>query len=371
MSAEFDVLRDDERAGPTGVAHKRGRKTGIVLACFCASIAACADTRLSAPNGANAPIAISEYIETGGARLYFETRGDNMDAPLLLWLHGGPGGAERPLFRYFNSDLERRFLVVYYDQRGAGRSFDPEAPTTSLTIAQHVADLDTLIEHLRSRYGRDHVLLVGHSWGAVLGMLYAKAYPAKISGLVAVAPVVSFSEQQRREYSYDLAEATRRSDEDALRDLRGIGPPPYQTPSAMIQLQRVTERYHGVEFQSRSHAAIVVEGIFKGLVTPWELFRIVRANHRSLEVMHKELLAFDMRREVDMLQTPVFVFLGRHDRHVDANLAAEYFQGLRAPMKEIVWFEHSAHDIPFDEPRLFDERIVKAARRLGLLPDAR
>lgn len=345
-------------------------RAGIGLACFCASIAACADTRLRAPNKAIAPIAISEYIETGGARLYFETRGDNMDAPLLLWLHGGPGGVERPLFRYFNSDLERRFLVVYYDQRGAGRSFDPEATTTSLTIAQHVADLDTLIEHLRSRYGRDHVLLVGHSWGAVLGMLYAKAYPAKISGLVAVAPVVSFSEQQRREYSYDLSEATRRSDEDALRDLRRIGPPPYQTPSAIIQLQRVTERYHGVEFQARSQAAIVVEGMVKGLVTPWELFRIVQGNKRSLEAMHQELLAFDMRREVGMLRAPLFVFLGRHDRHVDANLAAEYFQRLRAPMKEIVWFEQSAHDIPFDEPELFDERIVEAARRLGLLPDA-
>lgn len=237
MSPEFDVLRDEESVGPVGVAHKRARQTGVVvLACLCASIAACADRQLRAPNGANAPVAISEYIEKGGARLYFETRGDIMDVPIFLWLHGGPGGAERPLFRYFNSDLERRFLVVYYDQRGAGRSFDPQAPTTSLTIAQHVADLDRLVEHLRSRYGRDRVLLVGHSWGAVLGALYAKANPEKISGLVAVAPVVSFSEQQQREYSYDLAEATRRGDEDALRDLREIGPPPYQTPSAMIQL---------------------------------------------------------------------------------------------------------------------------------------
>lgn len=72
--------------------------------------------------------------------------------------------------------------------------------------------------------------------------------------------------------------------------------------------------------------------MFKGLVTPWELFRIVQGNHHSLEAMHKELLGFDMRREVGILQTPVFFFLGRHDRHVDANLAAEYFQRLRAPM---------------------------------------
>lgn len=349
------------------------RKAYAVLALaasICALSAAGAGAREGSSTDSSGPIAASEFVDIDCARLYVETRGDRADAPLLVWLHGGPGGAERPLFRYFNSDLERRFLVVYYDQRGAGRSFDPEALTTSLTIAQHVADLDRLIEYLRSRYGRDRVLLVGHSWGAILGMLYAKAHPEKISGLVAVAPVVSFSEQLRREYSYDLAEATRRGDEDALRDLRGIGPPPYQTPSVMIQLQRVTERYHGVQFQARSHAAIVVEGMFKGLVTPWELFRIVQGNNRSLEAMHQELLAFDMRREVGMLQAPVFAFLGRHDRHVDANLAADYIQTLQAPQKEIVWFEQSAHDIPFDEPQLFNERIVEIARRLRLLPES-
>ena len=82
--------------------------------------------------------------------------------------------------------------------------------------------------------------------------------------------------------------------------------------------------------------------------------------------MHQELLAFDMRRKVDRLGVPVFFFVGRHDHHVDANLAAEYFQILRAPSKEIVWFEQSAHDIPFDEPQLFDAWIVEAYRKIGI-----
>src|SRR5262249_4900079 len=72
----------------------------------------------------------SRRIKVGGAELYVEIRGPNRSAPLLLWLHGGPGGPERPLFRYFNSDLERHFLVAYLDQRGAGRSFDRAADTT-------------------------------------------------------------------------------------------------------------------------------------------------------------------------------------------------------------------------------------------------
>lgn len=363
MSAKFIARPNSKSADLVGVLRKSTRQGAIILSFLCA---ASADAQSGAPDRPITPIAISEHIETGGARLYFEARGDNLNAPLLLWLHGGPGGAERPLFRYFNGDLERQFLVIYYDQRGAGRSFDPEAPTTSLTIAQHIDDLDRVIDHLQSQYRRDRVLLVGHSWGAALGMLYAKSHPEKVVGLICVAPVVSINEQQRREYKFDTQEAARRGDESTLRELAEIGPPPYQTPGLVIRLQRVTERYHGVEFQAHNHAAIVVEGVLRGLVTPWELVRIIQGIDRTQEAMHQELLALDLRRMVGRLDVPVFFFLGRHDHHVDANLSAEYFETLRAPRKEIVWFEQSAHDIPFDEPRHFNAQILDVARKIGL-----
>jgi proline iminopeptidase len=309
-------------------------------------------------------LADSAHVEVGDARVYLEVRGDDAKAPLMVWLHGGPGGAERPLFRTFNSDLERHLLVAYYDQRGAGRSFDPQAPVARLSIAQHVADLDRLVDHLRSRYHRQRILLVGHSWGATLGMLYAQAHPEKVLSVIGVAPAIAFSEQYRREYAYDLAEATRRGDQRSLKDLGDIGPPPYQSPASLARLQRVTERYRGVGFRTHSHAAIVLDGILRGLVPPWEIVRIHQGIHRSIEAMHQELLAFDLRHEVSTVDVPVFFFLGRHDHHADANLAAEYFASLRAPMKKIVWFERSAHDIPFDEPDAFNLRVIQAFAEL-------
>jgi proline iminopeptidase len=84
-------------------------------------------------------------------------------------------------------------------------------------------------------------------------------------------------------------------------------------------------------------------------VTPWEIVRIHQGIHRSLEAMYQELLAFDLWLEVPSLDVPVVFFLGRQDHHADANLAAEYFESLRAPRKKIVWFERSAHDVPFGQ----------------------
>src|SRR5215470_5870779 len=119
---------------------------------------------------ANGAISRSEYLSINGARLYLQTRGANPTAPILLWLHGGPGGAERPLFRYFNGKLENHFLVAYWDQRGAGRSFDAKSNPQDLTVAQHINDLDEVVDHLRRTLGQDKIVLIGHSWGAALGL---------------------------------------------------------------------------------------------------------------------------------------------------------------------------------------------------------
>ncbi|HEY0858843.1 MAG TPA: alpha/beta hydrolase [Albitalea sp.] len=344
------------------------RAAVAITACLCASMAACAGPRPGGSPPSADRVADSAQVDVGDARVHVEVHGDDAKAPLMVWLHGGPGGAARPLFRLFNGDLERHLLVAYYDQRGAGRSFDPQAPVVRLTVAQHVADLDRVVDHLRSRYHRRRILLVGHSWGATLGMLYAKARPEKVSGVIGVAPAIAFGEQQRREYAYNLAQATRRGDRRALKELGDIGPPPYRSSAAVLRLQQVTDRHGGVGLRTHNRAAIVLEGIWRGFVTPGEIVRILRGNRRSLEVMHEELLALDLRREVSTLDVPVFFFLGRHDRHADAELSAAYFESLRAPSKQVVWFERSAHDIPFDEPAAFHRHVMEAVTSVGGAP---
>ena len=76
--------------------------------------------------------------------------------------------------------------------------------------------------------------------------------------------------------------------------------------------------------------------------------------------MHDELLGLDMPRSVPAVDVPVIFFLGRYDRHVDATIAARYLDNLVAPSKHVVWFENSAHNIPFEEPALFIRSVATA-----------
>src|SRR5215469_3752887 len=97
--------------------HLTARTLSLML---CALLAGCIVLRSSAKARAAVSIKRSEHLTLDGTKMYLLTRGADRSAPVLVWLHGGPGGAERPLFRYFNGDLEKRFVVVYWDQRGVG-----------------------------------------------------------------------------------------------------------------------------------------------------------------------------------------------------------------------------------------------------------
>ena len=129
------------------------------------------------PNGEPVRGSIAEisYLRIGGLDQWVMIRGESLANPPLILLHGGPGFSETPLFRHFNVALEKSFTVVYWDQRGAGKSFDRGIPRSSMTVEQFLADLDELVDAVGTRVGQNKVAIFGHSWGSALGVLYADA----------------------------------------------------------------------------------------------------------------------------------------------------------------------------------------------------
>lgn len=317
-----------------------------------------------AGSAATAALRRDDRIAVPGARLYLLVRGDDAHAPVLLWLHGGPGGAERPLFRLYNGSLERRFVVAYLDQRGAGRSYDPEADPKALTIARHLADLDLVVDHLRRSLGREKVILVGHSWGSALGLLYAKAHPEKVAAVVGVAQVVTPLAADRAQVAWAEAEARRRGDEKALKILADLPGPPFRAEDE-LRLESVVGRYGGIYHHKPSFSLALIRAVAAGYVSPGEIPRMIHANNVSLDAMAEEIGRLDLARDVPALAVPIAFLLGRYDHHVDAGLATAYFERLQAPAKRLMWFEGSAHNIPFEEPARFNAALRRILHELG------
>jgi len=90
------------------------------------------------------------------------------------------------------------------------------------------------------------------------------------------------------------------------------------------------------------------------------------ANDVWLEAMTPELLTLDLRQAVPSVRVPVFFFLGRYDHRIGSAIAARYFESLEAPYKRLIWFEHSAYNVPFEEPARFDDTVTRELGDIGI-----
>ena len=149
------------------------------------------------------------YLPIGGIEQYIRVRGRSRANPVLLVLHGGPGSTLGATACRWQGALEAAFTVVHWDQRGSGNTYyrDPAAPPP--TVERLLSDLDELVDALRARYGRDRLFLLGHSWGSLLGGLYALRRPEKLSAWLPVSQMVDF----KRSEQVSAAEAIRRARE--------------------------------------------------------------------------------------------------------------------------------------------------------------
>lgn len=330
---------------------------GLLLAA-CSRTAPIVDDRGRPLAGAIASI---EDLTLGGVpqRVWF--RGRDRHAPPLVLLHGGPGVPESALFRRFDAALERDFLVVYWEQRGAGRSFRPGMSPRELSTAVLLEDLDALVDAVQRRFGAPRVVLLGHSWGSVLATRYAERYPDKVAACVTVGQVVSIREGDRLGYDWALREAVQRDDQAALEGLRSLGPPPHDL-DATLTMDRWLERLGGTLRGGLSTGRLVLAALGTDEATPLDLVRFGQGNRYSLEALWAEYSALDLR-DLRRLEVPVFVFAGGHDWKTPTPLARAWFDALQAPLKQWVEFPDAAHHPPYEAPAEF-----VAAMRERVLP---
>ena len=304
-------------------------------------------------------IAETALHRIGGVDQWVMIRGESIDNPPLILLHGGPGLSETRFFRLFNAPLEKSFTVVYWDQRGAGKSFHPDIPRSSMTVEQFVSDLDELVDLVCRRLGKKAVVLFGHSWGSALGVLYAARFPHKVSAYVGCGQYGDAAAGEVASYAYALEEAGRQGNRRALRDLREIGPPPHTAQQLMTERTWVARLEGDMRPSALWKLARIALGVPEASIL--DLRRTVRGFRFSLDAMWEEASSLNLHHLVPALGVPVLFLLGRNDHWVPPEVSVAYFDALTAPSKKLVWFEESGHEPFADEPAKFNAALRSAA----------
>lgn len=323
--------------------------------------------RIVAPDG----VQDSFKARIGGIDQWLDVRGQDRGNPLLLFLHGGPASPMLPAAWMFQRPLEEYFLVAHWDQRGAGKTYRESDPATvrgTLSIDRYVDDAIEVAELLRKRYGKSRIVLVGHSWGSILGMKAALKRPDLFSAYVGVGQVVSARENERLGFEYAVREATRRHDRVALAELASIAPYPGDqsiTRERIVIARKWPQAYGGLSaFRDRSDYYFQAP-LLSPAYTPEDVAAIDEGSRLTLDRVLPELLAVDFRG-VRCFPVPVLMFMGRHDYTTPSAPTQAWLEGVEAPYKRGVWFERSAHLVPWEEPGKFLVSLLEYARPLAI-----
>jgi proline iminopeptidase len=208
--------------------------------------------------------------------------------PPSVILHGGPGAHHDYLLPAFDTLAQRRQLI-YYDQRGGGRS--PVPRDTPVGWREQVADL----EELRSQWGLERLSLVGYSWGGLLSLLYATEFPDRVSRLALVSPAPAWK-KARQEFEHRFQQ-------------RNLAPQ-LQRERAALRESGLRERDPG-QYAQRAFELSVAPYFFDPSrareLTPF------RVTGRTQQEVWSSLDDYDLRPRLPALKLPALVLHGEDD----------------------------------------------------------
>ena len=289
------------------------------------------------------------YIRIGGIDQWVDIQGRRRSNPVLLVLHGGPGSTWDPFTTLFDS-WEEHFTIVYWSQRGAGRTFQRtgERVAASMTIDRMVEDGIEVAEFVRAYLGPRRVVALGHSWGTVLGVRMVLRRPDLFAAYVGTGQIVSGVKGEQAGYEEVLRRAVAAGRTDAVAELRAIGVPPYDDINKMI----VERRWAGV-FDTPSDAAFNSQW-----KNPPE-FSVDAAAERQRAWLFSNFVMFGKTRQDGPLMqvdfnssalrfgVPMIFIQGDADHITPTSLVADYVARISAPKKVLVRLDGGGHNAVF------------------------
>ncbi len=333
--------------------------------------------RIVSPHG----IERLETVRIGGIDQWLSIRGTDRRNPVLLMLHGGPGYQVMPHSWYFQRGWEDYFTVVQWDQRGSGKTYatnDADAVAPTMTIDRMIKDTEEVIAWLRREFDRDKIFVLGHSWGSVLGLSVARKHPQWLHAYISTAQMVDGYESDRRGWRFAIERARETRNTQAIKELEAIAPYAVDgKPLALedLYVQRKWLGHFGGAVSGRpgfEHEIAAVQ--LAPEYTDRDLDQVWKGNAYASKHLLMDAMAMDFS-DVDSLDCPLILFLGRDDRNVSSTLGEEWFARIEAPSKTLEWFEHSAHELFNEEPGKTLVSLVRHARpiaeRAGDVPPSR
>lgn len=281
----------------------------------------------------------TQFVQIGDVKQFISIKG-NKSKSLMLYLHGGPGAATSSHRQKITNKLEENFMVVHWDQRGAGKSILSNAKPP--TLSQMKQDAEGILLFLLKEFNKDKITVVANSWGTVLGFHLAKKYPNKIESLVAISPLINNLKSQKLTNKKLIKFYKNQNNIEAVKQLKSIN----------IPYKNVEDLGYQFKWINNFKGDAISDKDFKNYM---DFFKVWETQWMPL---YKELYSINLLKQKVAFKIPVYIFVGEQDLTTNVVLTKKFFKKLKSNTKQLFVIKDVGHQIPMYKALEMQDLII-------------
>jgi len=303
------------------------------------------------------------FINVNGIKHGMYLKGKNINNPVLLFIHGGPGMPEYIFSQQYKSSIEDDFTVCWWEQRGSGLSYDSNLNINDLNSNQLIMDTLEITNYLRKRFKIDKIYLMAHSWGSFIGIKTVEKYPELYKAYIGIGQISNQLESEKIAYEFMLNKYEKEKNLKMLKKLKSFSINNGKLSSEYLKYR--DELMHKAGIGTTHDMKSVISGIFLPTLYTTELTISEKINlwkgkiFSSKSKLSDELYSTDLSLEIENIKVPAYFFSGIYDYTVAYPLSLKFFEKINAPIKGFYTFKNSAHSPIFEEKERFKEILTK------------
>ncbi len=297
------------------------------------------------------------YLDINGQKQFVTIRGRNAKAPVILYLHGGPLSPDSSMDYVFSNYLIDDYIFVNWDQRGCGRTYfaNGDSDNSTVNFDQAVKDLDKLVDYLCERFDRDRIIIMGHSYGSLLGSRYAYEYPSKVTAYIGIGQFINNDAAIKAEYEDALRIAGEHGDDTSAMTAAYDKYMQNPTLEASTEVSGYASYYHTAPKESNNILAALKSPYLASDDVKW-LTKIMSFDDfvRMSGPLVDTITEADLFTTQPSYKVPVFFITGGCDWNCAYPVMVDYANQTRSEYKII---EGCGHYVHADAPEEFASAV--------------
>ncbi|GHI01371.1 alpha/beta fold hydrolase [Neobacillus kokaensis] len=298
--------------------------------------------------------------------------------PVMLFIHGGPSmplpgvssrGKDYTIISNIK-ELVKHYTVVFWDQRGTGKSYHEDIPQNTMSFEQFLQDANEMVDYLKSEFKVEKVHLAAHSFGTLIGIYLVNRHPHKFYSYTGLSQIINWTENDKLSYEQIKKEAIKRNDKKALKELEEVGEPPYtDSYKQWGVLRKYQMKYNTMIY---SDEKIKHPGLFKITLDmffskDYTFKDLVNTFYKGFKLIYsdefiKNIPNINVKEEVKEIKVPTTFIHGIKDLHVHFELLEEFLKSVSKKEKaECILLNNSSHLFHPIDTKKIEEILIKAS----------